>query len=233
MKEIRALKRVFKLWNLNKNYKKILQTAKEKNVKIINEREFYSLMKENNFRVNNINEPILVLKHDVDRMLSPIPLINSIEKKFNASSTYHVRADERQYSLTEAKKVFKNNDVALHLVGDISEDKHNFIKFFPNVIGCSTHGGYEKQFVFNEELVAELGEHFNYVSDGLLRPEPIRLKDKFLLIPIDSADIYFDDLFQKFDFAIKEKKIMILNTHVEYFTPLKYLKSQFVNLLKR
>lgn len=226
MKEFNALKRVFKLRNLRKDYEKLLQRAKGNNVKILNEREFYNYIKEKDFKLSTINEPILVLKHDVDRMLSPIPIINEIEKKYNASSTYHVRADEIQYSLEDAKEYFKDKDVALHLIGEVKHDKGNFIKHFPDVIGCSTHGGHEKQFIFNDDLIAELSEHFAYVSDGLLRPEPIHLKDKFLLIPIDSADIYFEDLFHKLNHAIRDKKIMILNTHVEYFTPWDYMKSQ-------
>ncbi|MDN5354989.1 MAG: hypothetical protein PWQ09_1745 [Candidatus Cloacimonadota bacterium] len=230
MKELRALKRVFKLWNLNSTYEQVLKTAYQKNVKIFNEREFYNYFQNKDFQLTAIDEPILVLKHDVDRMLSPIAVIDKIEKKYKAASTYHVRADEAQYSLPEAQKVCKDLDVALHLVGDVATDKQNFLKYFPDVIGCSTHGGHEKQFVFNDSLIDELAEHFDYVSDGLLRPEPIRIKDKFLLIPIDSADIYLENLLSKLEETIKKNKVMILNTHVEYFTPLAYLKRQFMQL---
>lgn len=232
MKELRALKRVFKLWNLNSIYEQVLKTAYQQNVKIFNEREFYNYFQKKEFQLAAIDEPILVLKHDVDRMLSPIAVIDKIEKKYKAASTYHVRADEAQYSLAGAQNVFKTLDVALHLVGDVAKDKQNFLKYFPNVIGCSTHGGHEKQFIFNNDLIAELSEHFAYVSDGLLRPESIRLKDKFLLIPIDSADIYFEDLQKKVTAAISKKQVMILNTHVEYFTPWAYLKRQFMQVLK-
>jgi len=233
MKELRALKRVIKLRNLNKIYDKLLKIAYNNNVTIINEREFYQLLEEKINDINNVKEPILVLKHDVDRMLTPIPIIDEIEKRYNASSTYHVRADENQYKLSEAKEVFKGLDVALHLVGDVIHDKTKISQYFDDVIGCSTHGGHEKEFIFNEELISELSEHFKYVSDGLLRPDPIHFQDHFLLIPIDSADIYFEDLIKKINEMIELKKIMILNTHVEYFVPKSYLKAQFKKIFRK
>ncbi len=232
MKELRALKRVIKLRNLNKTYDKILNIAYNKNIKILNEREFYQLLEEKKINLNEINEPVLVLKHDVDRMLTPIPIIDKIEKRYNASSTYHVRADENQYKLSDAKEVFKGLDVALHLVGDVVHDKTKISQYFENVIGCSTHGGHEKEFIFNKELISELSEHFKYVSDGLLRPDPICFRDNFLIIPIDSADIYFEDLFKKVNEMIEFKKVMILNTHVEYFIPKSYLKAQFKKIFR-
>ncbi|MCD4664184.1 MAG: hypothetical protein K8R68_02865 [Bacteroidales bacterium] len=233
MKELKALKRVIKLKKLKITYEKILKIAKKHGVKILNEREFYHYMEKKSFDITAIQEPILVLKHDVDRMLSPISLIDEIEKKYNASSTYHVRADEKQYLLSDAKKVFNRLDVALHLVEDVTEDKAKFQNYFPDVIGCSTHGGHEKQFVFNKDLVKELGEHFKYVSDGLLRPGPIEQQNFFLLIPIDSADIYYENLIEKLKIAIDNNKVMVLNTHVEYFTPLQYLRRQLTNLFSK
>lgn len=223
MKELRAIKRIIKLRNLTKTYEKLLATAKIANIKILNEREFFQYYSSKILEIDDVNEPILVLKHDVDHTLKPIKKILDIEKHFQVSSTFHVRADEAKYSLEEARQEFLNCDVALHQVHDPFEEKTKISKYFNNIIGISTHGGHESNTVFNHDFLDSISNEFSYISDGLLRPRKIDFLNKMLLIPIDSADIYFEDPVQKLKDAIKEKHVMIFNSHVEYFMPMDFL----------
>lgn len=223
MKEFRAIRRIVKLRNLTKTYEKLLATAKYANVKVFNERKFFEYFSSEIKEIHNVNEPILVLKHDVDHTLRPIKKILDIENKYNVSSTFHVRADEVKYSLEDAKQVLLDCDIALHQVHDPFEEKTKIMSYFKNVIGISTHGGHESSIVFDDNFLNSISSEFSYISDGLLKSRKIGFLNKMLLIPIDSADIYFEDPIQKLNITILKKKIMIFNSHVEYFMPSDFL----------
>jgi len=226
MKELRAIKRIIKLKNLKIIYEKLLNRAKESNIKVFNERQFYEFFVSYKLLNKRIDEPILVLKHDVDHTLASIRIILEIEHRFGVSSTFHVRADEKKYHLKDAQLILQNQDIALHQVNDPSEEKEKLLKYFGNIIGVSTHGGYESSTVFNDNLLRKLSSDFQYISDGLLRPRKISFLNNMLLVPIDSADIYFENLILKLEKMIKEKEIMVFNTHVEYFSPFNFLISE-------
>ena len=233
MKELRAIKRIIQLRNLPKTYEKMLAKAIHSNMKVFNEREFLNYFKSDIYSIEKSNEAILVLKHDVDHTLKPVSKILTLERKYNVSSTFHVRVDEKKYTLEDAKIVFKDCDIALHQVSDPITEKKKIMKYFNDVIGISTHGGHESSTVFNKEFLNSISNDFSYISDGLLRPGKIEYLNKMLLIPIDSADIYFEDPIVKLENAINNKSIMIFNSHVEYFMPFDFLFKEITRKFRR
>ena len=233
MKELRALKRIIKLRNLPRTYENLLDKATKANIKVFNEREFYNYFKSDIGSIEKLTEPILVLKHDADHTLKPVSKILRLERMYNVRSTFHVRVDEKKYTLKNAKIVFKDCDVALHQVNDPIKEKKKLLGYFKDVIGISTHGGHESSTVFNKEFLISISNDFCYISDGLLRPGNIEYLNNMLLIPIDSADIYFEDPIKKLENAIKNNSIMIFNSHVEYFMPLDFLFKELSRKIRK
>lgn len=221
MKELRAIKRIIKLRHQPGIYRRVLEIATESKIPVLNERQFLDYF--SSAETEGRSEAVLVLKHDVDHTLKPLKKILEIENAFDVSSTFHVRCDEAKYSLEDAKNALTGCDVAMHQVKDPLIEKEKFSKYFDNVIGISTHGGHESDTVFNREFLEYISNDFSYISDGLLRPDPIEYLNKMLLIPIDTADIYFEDVIAKLKQAISTKSIMIYNSHVEYFMPMDFL----------
>jgi len=221
MKHIyRFIYRKIKLINLKRDYDEILKYLKEKNIKILNEKQFYNYWNKH----KKIKEPIFILRHDVDRSIKNIKIIEEIEKKHGVKSTLHIRVKNKSYKLKNIKKIkWKNFDIALHIefdnLNDAKNDKNALEKLtHRKIIGSSIHGGgnyhISKRKCLNilENLGIKYIVNFNY--DFFPKKE-----NNILLIPCKISDI--DSLtknkfIENIDMVIKKGGCSSINIHPEY-----------------